>query len=136
MDLKQAQERIAVLEADNTALQASNKDLTTKLTDVTAELTKFSADRRASDVKQLYTDLTREYKDDDADVKAFSTLPQAAFESMASVKRSQFSTTAKVVNPLLFEHAVSDSGRQEPTDQSKVNPLLANATARAAQFKR
>jgi hypothetical protein len=137
MDLKQAQERIAALEAENKTLQASNVDLTNGLKDANDKLTKFSADARTAEVKQLFTDIGREFKDDDAEAKVFSAMPKEAFDATAKVMREQFKKPGIAKTSELFSHtATGGSAEATQTSQAGANPLMKDAERRAAQFSK
>lgn len=134
MDLKQLQDRVAELEATNQTLQTANTDLTTKLAATTEQLTAFSKSARTADVKRLFADLGREYKDDDADVLSFSAMPQDAFDASAKLLRDAVAKQDKPGHsPLLFQHQ-AHGGR--PPEQQPTNPLLADAERRVAQFSK
>jgi vacuolar-type H+-ATPase subunit E/Vma4 len=140
MDLKQLQDRVAALEAENKSLQASKDDLNKQLTDANDKLTKFSNEARAGAVQQLFADIGREYKADDAEAKAFSAMPQEAFDATAKVMREQFKKPAgapAAQAQTLFQHTATAGGAQATqTTQPAANPLLADAEKRATQFKR
>jgi hypothetical protein len=129
MDLKQAIERVAALEAENKALQASNVELTKKFSEATDTLTKTAAAARTSAVTQLFADIGREYKAEDVEAKAFSAMPQEAFDATAKVLREQFKRPTHPAG--LFQHQAT-AGAQTPAPQ--VNPLMADAEKRATQF--
>lgn len=137
MDLKQAQERIATLEAENKTLQASNSSLQTELKTASDKLVEFSKAARQQEVQQLFSDIGREYKADDEEVKAFSAMPSDAFGVTAKVMREQFKkgSTAK---PELFSHTATGggTGAGTQTTQPAENPLLKDAERRAAQFSK
>ena len=136
MDLKELQEKVAALEADKKSLQASKDELNTKLTEANDKLTKFSSDARTGSVKQLFSDIGREYKEDDAQAKAFSSMPQEAFDATATVLREQFKKPA--ADTSLFSHtATNGSGTQAPqTSAAPANPLMADAEKRATTFSK
>lgn len=137
MDLKELQEKVAALEADKKSLQASKDDLTTKLTEANDKLTKFSSDARVGSVKQLFTDIGREYKEDDAQTKVFSSMPQDAFDATAAMLREQFKKPAGDSN--LFSHtATGGSGSTQAPQASTpaANPLMADAEKRATSFSK
>lgn len=140
MDLKQLQDRVAVLEAEKTSLQASKDDLSTQLTVANDKLTKFSSDARTGAVQQLFAEIGREYKAEDAEAKAFSAMPQEAFDATAKVMREQFKKPSGVAaenTSLLFSHAATAGGAQATqTSQPAANPLIVDAEKRASQFKR
>jgi hypothetical protein len=140
MDLKQLQDRVAVLEADNKSLQASKDDLNNQLTDANDKLTKFSSEARTGAVQQLFTEIGREYKADDTEAKAFSAMPQDAFDATAKVMREQFKKLPGASNAqasTLFQHTATGGGAQAAqATQETANPLLADAQKRATQFKR
>lgn len=120
-------EQIAAMQAENTRLTAANATLTGERDTAVTELTQFSAARREADVKQLFSDTGREFKADDADAVMLASLPQGAFDFSAKQMRD-----AKKAAPSaptgLFSHQAAAG--QEPVT-APVNPLLANATARA-----
>lgn len=136
MDLKQAQERIAALEAEKSTLQASNADLTNNLKDANDKLTKFSTDARTGEVKQLFTDIGRKFEEDDASVKAFSNMPGDAFAAVAATMREQAKRTPAASQELFSHTATSGSPDATQTSQPQANPLLADAQRRAAQFSK
>lgn len=94
MDLQMAQARITELEG--------------QLTAVTAERDKFSKAARTEQIKNLFSVIGREYKDDDADVLAFAALPDVGFAATDKMLREQFSkqptTTKPTVPAHLFSH--------------------------------
>jgi hypothetical protein len=135
MDLKTLQDQVAALEADKKSLQASKDDLTTQLGTANEKLTKFSNEVRTGAVKQLFTDIGREYKDDDAQAKAFSVMPQDAFDATATVLREQFKKPA--VDSSLFSHTATGGGTHATqTSAPAVNPLMADAEKRNSQFSK
>ena len=136
MDLKQAQDRIAALEAEVTTLQASKTDLTTQLTAANDKLTAFAKEVRDKDVTQLYADIKRDYKVDDAEVKAFAAMSPEAFTTTAKVLREQFAKATPPAAPAtqptgLFGHTAT-GGRTDTSEA--VDPLVADAKRRAEQF--
>ena len=140
MDLKQLQDRVAALEADNKSLQAGKDDLNKQLTDANDKLTKFSTEARAAAVQQLFTDIGREYKADDAEAKAFSAMPQEAFDATAKVMREQFKKPAGGASApqtaALFQHQATGGSASAQTTAPASNPLMADAEKRAAQFSK
>lgn len=137
MDLKQAQERIAALEAENTTLQASNAQLTTGLKDANDKLTKFSADARTAEIKVLFADIGRAYAEDDASAKVFSAMPHDAFATVAATLRDQAKKTAPAATAPaeLFSHAATSGSSAAPqASKPAENPLMADAKRRAEQF--
>lgn len=130
MDLKQLQDRVAALEAENVTLQASKQTLETKLTEANDRLSKFSQDVRVQSVKALFSDLGKEFKEDDADVKAFSSMPQESYDAMAKILRDQ-KKAAPAQNAALFSHQAGQGQAPEPKAES---PLIAAAKAKAALF--
>ncbi len=139
MDLKQLQDRVAALEAEKITLQASKETLETQLKDANDKLVKYSNDARDSPIKQLSADIGKEFAADNAEVKAFSTLPQEAFDGVAKMLREQFKKPAPVQNgtqvAALFSHvAAGGSAPAATTTPVAENPLLAHAKARADQF--
>lgn len=141
MDLKEALAKLATAEADNATLKASNTQLTADVTAANAKLAQFSQDARTAAVKQLYADVGREYKADDADVVAFSKMSQEGFDATAKVLRDFGKTNAPAAPTLpagLFSHAQGTT--PTPTDPAAAaaaaNPLLANAKDRATEFSK
>ena len=139
-------EQIAAMQQENAALKASNATLTQERDTARADLDKFSKERRTADIQTLFSNIGREYKADDAEVKAFSDMPQAGFDAMASMLRSQFKKPeekqggqhANVQN--LFQHQAQ--GGNNPNQQSNGNnnaeddSLLKDAKARQEQFSK
>ena len=84
----------------------------------------------------------REYKADDAEVKAFSDMPQAAFDVMAGMLRSQFKKPAAAgagaAGAALFSHAATGGNNPNQQGQQQAeaeeNALLKDAEKRAQQF--
>lgn len=144
MDLKQLQDNIAALEAENTALQASKGELSQQLADANNKLTKFTNEARATATQQLFTDIGREYKADDVEAKTFSAMPQEAFDTTAKIMREQFKKPAGDTPPTqpagLFEHLARAAGLFEHVaqggDKPATNLLMADAEKRAAQFSK
>ena len=136
MDLKALQDRVAALEADKSTLQASNTQLTDQLKAANDQLAKFSQDTRAASIKQLFTDIGREFKDDDANVKAFSQMPQEAFDATAALMRDQAKKAPPAVPAAMFSHTANTGSPAAPgaTGTETPNPLLADAKKRAEQF--
>lgn len=146
MDLAQLTQQVATLTATNATLQASVTALTADKAQLSADLAAFSKSRREGEIKQLFSDVGRELKTDDPDVKAFSEMSQAGFDAMAGMLRTQFSKTPKAptINAdgaTLFQH-VAAQGKASPTEgdanamANGGNPLLANAKARGEQFSK
>lgn len=127
MDLAQAQARITELEKANTGLQAS-------LDTANTALTAFSQQVRDGEVKQLFSDIKREYKADDADVKAFSAMPKDAFELSAKLLREQSASQPSPQESQLYGHTATSG--QNQLSNGAVNPLMADAEKRQAQFSR
>lgn len=127
MDLAQAQARITELENANTGLQAS-------LDTANTALTAFSQQVRDGEVKQLFSDIGREYKADDENVKAFSVMPKDAFELSAKLLREQSATQPSSNDAQLYGHTAT--GGQNQLSNGAVNPLMADAEKRQAQFSR
>ena len=102
MDLQQAQARITELEG--------------QLTAVTAERDKFSRAARTEQIKNLFSAIGREYKDDDADVLAFAALPDVGFAATDKVLREQFSKQPQPTKPTVPAHLFSHqaNGGAEP----------------------
>ena len=140
-------EQIAAMQQENATLKASNTALTAERDTARADLDKFSKERRTGDIKNLFSAIGREYKEDDADVKAFSSMEQAGFDAMAGMLRSQFkkpeekqgNQPANVQN--LFQHQAQ--GGNNPNQQSngggndaEDDSLLKNAKARQEQFSK
>lgn len=102
MDLQQAQARITELEG--------------QLTAVTAERDKFSKAARTEQIKNLFSVIGREYKDDDADVLAFAALPDAGFAATDKMLREQFSKQPQPTKPTVPAHLFSHqaNGGAEP----------------------
>lgn len=136
MDLKQLQDRVAALEADKSTLQASNTQLAEQLKVANDQLAKFSQDTRTASIKQLFSDIGREFKDDDANVKAFSQMSQEAFEASAALMREQAKKTTPSVPAAMFSHTASTGSSAAPgaSGAEAPNPLLADAKKRAEQF--
>lgn len=137
-------EEIEALQAESKQLKDANATLTKERDAARDELAKFSKERRSNDIKQLFSDIKKEYKDDDTDVQAFSNMDQTSFDAMAKVLRGQFSmvgqnqTQGQGVpgqNALqhLFQHQAAGGA---PAATTAVNPLLADAQKRADQFSK
>ena len=92
----------------------------------------------------LFSNIGREFKADDAEVKAFSDMPQAGFDAMAGMLRAQFKkpegqqTQQQPNNPALFSHAATNGNNPNQQQQSEAeeNSLLKDAEKRAAQFSK
>jgi len=132
MDLKTLQDRVAALEAENGTLQASKQALETKLSEANEALAKFSQNVRVQAVKSLFSDLGKEFKEDDADVKAFSSMPQESYDAMAKILRDQ-KKAAPTQSAALFSHQAAQGAAPEPKAES---PLVAAAKAQAALFSK
>lgn len=137
MDLKQAQERIATLEAENTSLQASNSSAQDALKVANDKLVAFSKSTREKEVKQLFSDIGREYKADDVEVLAFGAMADDAFGVTSKVMREQFKKPAAKVDGF-FSHVATGgaSGEGTQTSQPAANPLLKDAERRATEFSK
>jgi hypothetical protein len=133
MELKELQDRVAALEAEKQGLQASNTQLAADLKSATDKLAQFSQDTRTAEVKSLFSDIGREFKADEAEVKAFSAMPQDAFDATAKVMRDQLKKPNQAGSSL-FSHQASNGG--QPTQAPAVSPLVANAKSRADQFSK
>lgn len=131
-------EQIAAMQQENATLKASNATLTQERDAARTELDKFSKDRRENDIKTLFSDMGREYKSEDAEVKAFSDMPQAAFDVMASMMRSQFkkpaATGAGGAKPDLFSHTATGDNPAAFNGATDENALLNDAQKRADKF--
>ncbi len=139
MDLKQIQDRVAALEAENKSLQSSKDELSKQLKEASDNLAKFTNEVRTQAVKSLFEDLGREYKADDAEVKVFSSMPQEAFDATSKVMREQFkkSSAAPGLPNNLFQHSATGSnGQGSQNSQDAENPLMKDAKKRSEQFKR
>lgn len=142
MDLKQLQDRVAALEAEKTSLQASNTQLSADLKTANEALTKFSADARTAAVQLLFSDIGREFKEDDSSVKQFSAMSQEAFDATAALMRDQFKKPAAPAAPTLpaslFSHAANGgaAGAPNATAPAVDNPLMADAQKRAQTFSK
>lgn len=128
-------EQIAAMQQENATLKASNATLTQERDAARTELDKFSKERREADVKTLFSDLGREFKADDAEVKAFSDMPQATFDVTAKMMREQFSKkeTKPAAAAGLFSHQAAAGNEAKP---GEANPLLADAQRRASQYSK
>lgn len=100
MDLAQAQARITALEAENAQLQEHNKQ--------------FAAKARTEQIKSLFSELGREFKEDDQAVKDYAAMDDKSFEFTAGQLRTMHQQFSKQqppktpLNPNLFsEQAVS-----------------------------
>jgi hypothetical protein len=136
-------EQIAAMQQENATLKASNATLTQERDAARTELDKFSKERRENDIKTLFSDMGREYKADDAEVKAFSDMPQAAFDVMAGMMRSQFKKPAAQgaggAKPELFSHTATGGSNPAASNggtATEENALLKDAEKRAAQFSK
>lgn len=136
-------EQIAAMQQENAALKASNATLTQERDAARTDLDKFSKERRTGDIKNLFSAIGREFKEDDAEVKAFSAMDQAGFDAMAGMLRSQFkkpegTTTQQPNNPALFSHqaAQGQNPNQQQQSEADENSLLKDAEKRAAQFSK
>lgn len=135
-------EQIAAMQQENATLKASNATLTQERDAARTDLDKFSKERRENDIKNLFSDVGREYKADDAEVKAFSDMPQAAFDVMAGMLRSQFKKPAAAgagaAGAALFSHAATGGNNPNQQGQQQAeaeeNALLKDAEKRAQQF--
>ena len=137
-------EQIAAMQQENATLKASNATLTQERDAARTDLEKFSKERRENDIKNLFSDVGREYKADDAEVKAFSDMPQAAFDVMAGMLRSQFKKPAAAgagagaAGAALFSHAATGGNNPNQQGQQQAeaeeNALLKDAEKRAQQF--
>ena len=137
-------EQIAAMQQENATLKASNTALTAERDAARTDLEKFSKERRENDIKNLFSDVGREYKADDAEVKAFSDMPQAAFDVMAGMLRSQFKKPAAAgagagaAGAALFSHAATGGNNPNQQGQQQAeaeeNALLKDAEKRAQQF--
>lgn len=130
-DSSMTPEQIAAMQLENSTLKASNETLTKERDAANTSLQKFSADRREADVKQLFSDTGREFKADDEDVKMLTALPQGAFDFSAKQMRAAGKPAAPTQQAPshLFSHQAADGKAQEQA--APVNPLMANAQARA-----
>ena len=135
-------EQIAAMQQENATLKASNTTLTQERDNARTELSKFSKERRTGDIKNLFSAIGREYKEDDADVKAFADMPQAGFDAMSGMLKAQFKKPEgeqKPNNPALFSHAATN-GQQNPNNpqnnDADENSLLKDAEKRSAQFSK
>ena len=138
-------EQIAAMQQENATLKASNATLTQERDAARTDLDKFSKERRTGDIKNLFSAIGREYKEDDAEVKAFSAMDQAGFDAMAGMLRSQFKkpegqqTQQQPNNPALFSHAAANGQNQnqpQGANDADENSLLKDAEKRAAQFSK
>ena len=133
-------EQIAALQQENATLKASNATLTQERDTARADLDKFSKERRTADIQTLFSNIGREFKADDAEVKAFSDMPQAGFDAMAAMLRSQFKKPEgyqQPNNPVLFSHeATQGNNPNQPQGVVDDNSLLKDAEKRAAQFSK
>lgn len=126
-------EQIAAMQAENTRLAAENTKLTADLgaaveAKTTAEtaLTSFSKAARTEQVKSLFADLGKEFKEDAPEVLAFTVMDAAGFSAAASLLRD----AKKAALPeTLFSHQAQAG---QPAPAAEINPLLADAQARAA----
>lgn len=134
-------EQIAAMQQENATLKANNATLTQERDAARTDLDKFSKERRTGDIKNLFSAIGREYKEDDAEVKAFSAMDQAGFDAMAGMLRSQFKKPEgqQPNNPALFSHQAAQ-GTQNPNNpqnnDAEENSLLKDAEKRAAQFSK
>lgn len=137
-------EQIAALQQENATLKASNATLTQERDAARTDLDKFSKERRTGDIKNLFSAIGREFKEDDAEVKAFSAMDQAGFDAMAGMLRSQFKKpegqqTQQPNNPALFSHAATNGqnpNQPQGGNDADENSLLKDAEKRAAQFSK
>lgn len=118
------------------ALQKENADLKAASEKAAADLAKFNKERRTSDIKTLFSDIGREYKEDDADALAFADMPQAAFDAMSKVMRSQFKKPEVPGN--LFSHTATSGNNPNQNSSTQVteDALVKDAKRRAEQFSK
>ena len=144
-EISMTPEQIAAMQQENATLKASNTTLTQERDNARTELSKFSKERRTGDIKNLFSAIGREYKEDDADVKAFADMPQAGFDAMSGMMRAQFKkpegqqTQQQPNNPALFSHAApngNNPNQQQQQSEAEENSLLKDAEKRAAQFSK
>lgn len=136
-------EQIAAMQQENATLKASNTTLTQERDNARTELDKFSKERRTTDIQTLFSNIGREFKADDAEVKAFSDMPQAGFDAMASMLRSQFKKPEgeqKPNNPALFSHQAGSGNNPNQQGQQQAdadeNSLLKDAEKRNQKFSK
>lgn len=130
-------EQIAALQADNAKLKADKEAADKIAADAQSKLTAFAKERRTADIKGLFAQIGRDYKDDDAQVLAFANMDQAGFDVTATLLRES-AAKQKPATPgsaALFGHQATQDGKDAPT-QPAANPLLADAKRRAEQFSR
>ena len=135
MEAETLQDRVAALEVEKQTLQASKEALAQELAQAKEQLLKFGRDTRTREVRQLFSEIKREYKDDDASVLAFSAMPDESFSVMATVLREQAKATQVSAEkvPALFSHTAKDGAASAAP---VANPLMPNAEQRAKLFKR
>lgn len=124
-------EQIAAMQQENANLKAASEK-------AASDLAKFSKERRTADIKTLFSDIGREYKEDDAEVKAFADMPQAGFDAMGGMLRSQFK---KPTAPdALFSHTATDGNNPNQPSQTQTqasgDALVKDAQRRAEQFNK
>lgn len=127
-------EQIAALQQENATLKASNAAMTQERDAARTDLDKFSKERRTSDIKNLFSAIGREFKEDDAEVKAFSAMEQAGFDAMAGMLRSQFKKPEAPSG--LFSHTATNGNSQDSQTKVEDDALVKDAKARAEQFSK
>ena len=117
-------------------LQKANAELKAASEKAIADLAKFSKERRTADIKTLFSDIGREYKEDDADVLAFADMPQASFDAMGKMMRSQFKKPEVPGN--LFSHTATSGNNPNQNSSTQVteDALVKDAKRRAEQFSK
>ena len=134
-DISMTPEQIAAMQQENATLKASADKAAADKATAEAELAKFSKERRTNDIKTLFSAIGREYKEDDAEVKAFADMPQAGFDAMSGMMRTQFKKPNAPDN--LFSHQAADGvdrNQQGSNTQADENALLKDAEKRSSQF--
>ena len=109
---------LAQLTAKNTALEAEKLALTQQVTAFSTELEGVKSKARLDQIERLFKDVNREFKADDADVKAFAAMPQESFDVTSKMLREQFKAqpSAKPNLPSnLFNHQ-ANGGTETPSN--------------------
>lgn len=117
------------------ALQAQNAKLKADADAATAALANFSRSKREGEIKALYSDIGREFKEGEEDTKAFSQMSDEGFASVAKVMRETFKPAATTPSANLFSHQATTGSVTAPgTTAPAEDPLVADAKNRSTQF--
>lgn len=125
-------------------LETANATLTGQLADANKKLGDYSKQVRIDKIKSLFSHIGREFKEDGADVVAFSAMPDEAFAAADAAMRAVTQTPAPAQSPAanapaqMFSHVANmPAGTQASAPQAPaVDPLTADAQRRAEAFSK